>query len=91
MARPTAAGIRASTLITEAFDLAAPETWEVTRAAHRAAIDLMARRCSHWIYFTPGGTTGDPWREDAARLAQPVGRPSPRRDVRRHQRARYDW
>lgn len=70
MARLTAAGIRACTLITEQFDLAAPETWDAVRARHRAAIDLMARHGGNSIYFTPGRTTGDPWREDVKRLAK---------------------
>ena len=72
MERLTAAGIRASTLITEQFDLAAPDTWEATRAAHRAAIDLVARHGGHSIYFTPGRTTGDRWREDLKRLGEAV-------------------
>jgi sugar phosphate isomerase/epimerase len=72
MKRLTAAGITASTLITEAFDLAAPETWEATRAAHRRALDLMARYSGHSIYFTPGRTTGLQWREDLERLAEAV-------------------
>jgi sugar phosphate isomerase/epimerase len=70
MERLTAANIRASTIITEAFDLALPDTWEATRATHRAVIDLMARHGGHSIYFTPGRTTGDPWRDDVKRLAE---------------------
>lgn len=73
MERLTAGGIRASTLITEQFDLAAPETWEETRARHRLAIDLMARHGGRSIYFTPGRTTGAAWREDADRLAEAIG------------------
>lgn len=72
MERLTAAGITASTLITEGFDLAAPETWEGTRAAQRQALDLMARHGGHSIYFTPGRTTGAQWREDLERLADAV-------------------
>jgi sugar phosphate isomerase/epimerase len=73
MERLTASGIRASTFITEQFDLAAPETWDDTRRRHRLAIDLMARHGGHSIYFTPGRTTGAPWREDVERLAEAVG------------------
>jgi sugar phosphate isomerase/epimerase len=72
MERLTAAGIRASTLITEAFDLAAPQTWDATRAAHRLALDLMAKHGGHSIYFTPGRTTGASWSEDLERLAEAV-------------------
>lgn len=72
MERLSAAGITASTLITEAFDLASPKTWEATRAAHRRALDLMARYGGHSIYFTPGRTTGAQWREDLERLADAV-------------------
>jgi sugar phosphate isomerase/epimerase len=68
----TAAGIRASTLITEAFDLAAPDMWEGTHAAHRKALDLMARYRGRSIYFTPGRTTGAQWREDLELLAEAV-------------------
>lgn len=72
MQQLTDAGIRASTLITEGFDLAAPETWAATRAAQRAALDLMAKHRGHSIYFTPGRTTGAQWREDLERLAEAV-------------------
>lgn len=67
-----AAGIRASTMITEAFDLSAPESWETTRTTQRKAIDLMARHGGQSVYFTPGRTTGDTWREDLTRLAEAV-------------------
>lgn len=70
LARLDATGIRACTLITVPFDLAAPHTWEGTRAAHRDAIDLMARHGGQSVYFTPGRTTGNTWREDLARLAE---------------------
>lgn len=73
MERLTAAGIRASTLITEAFDLADPESWEKTQAAQRFALDLMARHGGHSIYFTPGRTTGAPWGDDVDRLAEALG------------------
>jgi sugar phosphate isomerase/epimerase len=72
MVRLTAAGITASTLIIDSFDLATPETWDATAAAQRLAVDLMAKHGGHSIYFTPGRTTGAPWREDLARLADAV-------------------
>jgi sugar phosphate isomerase/epimerase len=72
MQRLSAAGIRASTLITTAFDLAAPDTWEQTREDHRFALDLMARHGGHSIYFTPGRTTGASWGEDLDRLAEAI-------------------
>jgi sugar phosphate isomerase/epimerase len=68
----TAAGIRASTFIAASFDLAAPDTWDATRAAQRAALDLMARHEGCSIYFTPGRTTGASWNEDLDRLADAV-------------------
>lgn len=72
MAQLTDAGVTASTLITESFDLRAPATWEATRARHREAIDLVARHGGRSIYFTPGRTTGAPWREDLDRLAEAI-------------------
>ena len=72
MKQLSAAGIRASTLIVEQFDLGAPATWDATRAAHRVALDLAARHGGNSIYFTPGRTTGEPWRDDLARLADAV-------------------
>jgi sugar phosphate isomerase/epimerase len=70
MQRLTDAGIRASTLITECFDLADPESWECTREAHRQAIDIVSRYGGHSIYFTPGRTTGARWRDDLETLVQ---------------------
>jgi len=70
MARLAATGITASTLITEPFDLAAPDSWDETRARQRAAIDVMAKFGGHSIYFPPGRATGAPWREDLSRLAE---------------------
>jgi sugar phosphate isomerase/epimerase len=72
MARLAAAGITASTLIVEGFDLADPGSWEKTRSAQREALELMGRHGGHSIYFTPGRTTGNRWSEDAERLAEAV-------------------
>lgn len=72
MARLTAAGIHCSTLITEAFELRDPDSWDRTRASHRAAIDLVAKHGGHSIYFTPGRTTCVSWAEDLNRLAEAV-------------------
>lgn len=68
----SSAGIGCSTLITECFELRAPESWEATRAAHRRAIDLVADIGGHSIYFTPGRTTCLSWGEDLNRLADAV-------------------
>jgi sugar phosphate isomerase/epimerase len=70
MQRLADAGIRASTLITESFDLANPVSWDATVTAHRQAIDLVSRHAGHSIYFTPGRTTGAPWRDDLETLAK---------------------
>lgn len=72
MQKLTDAGIRASTLITECFDLADRSTWERTRAVQRQAIDLVAEHKGHSIYFTPGRTTGAAWRDDLETLAEAV-------------------
>ena len=72
MRRLDDAGIRASTIITASFDLAAPDGWDETRAAQRAAIDLAAAHGGHSIYFTPGRTTCLSWREDLDRLADAI-------------------
>jgi sugar phosphate isomerase/epimerase len=66
------AGIRASTLITESFDLCDPDSWDATRIAHRSAIDLMSRYGGYSIYFTPGRTTTISWQEDLDRLAEAI-------------------
>jgi sugar phosphate isomerase/epimerase len=63
MARLDAAGIRASTIIAASYDLAEPASWEATAAGHRDVIDLAAAHGGHSIYFTPGRTTGAPWRD----------------------------
>jgi sugar phosphate isomerase/epimerase len=72
MTRLDAAGIRASTLITECFDLAEPGSWKRTHATHRAAIDLAAGHGGRSIYFTPGRTTGAVWRDVLERFAEAV-------------------
>jgi sugar phosphate isomerase/epimerase len=66
------AGISASTLITECFDLADVSTWDRTRGVQCRAIDLVAEQKGQSIYFTPGRTTGDPWGEDLKRLSAAV-------------------
>jgi sugar phosphate isomerase/epimerase len=58
-----AAGIQSSTVIVNSFDLGEPASWDQTRATHAAMIDLVADTGGHSIYFTPGRTTGAPWRE----------------------------
>lgn len=66
------AGIRISTLITGGFRLAAPETWDVTREAQKAMIDMVAAHGGHSIYFTTGRTVNCDWEEDVALFAQAV-------------------
>jgi len=63
LARLRAAGIQSSTVIVNSFDLRNPESWDKTRAIHAAIIDLVADTGGHSIYFTPGRTTGAPWRD----------------------------
>ena len=72
MAELTAAGIRCSTLITESFELREPGSWAATQAAHRRAIDLVAKEAGHSIYFTPGRTCCTSWADDLDRLADAV-------------------
>jgi sugar phosphate isomerase/epimerase len=62
-ARLRQAGIQSSTVIVNSFDLRRPETWEDTQALQAAIIDLVADTGGHSIYFTPGRTTGAPWKE----------------------------
>jgi sugar phosphate isomerase/epimerase len=63
LARLRAAGIQSSTVIVSSFELREPATWDSTRASHAAMTDLVAATGGHSIYFTPGRTTGAPWRE----------------------------
>jgi sugar phosphate isomerase/epimerase len=62
-ARLREAGIQSSTVIVNSFDLGKPETWEDTQTLHARIIDLVADTGGHSIYFTPGRTTGAPWKE----------------------------
>ncbi len=66
------AGIRISTLITAGFQLTDRSTWDATRAAHRAMIDLVAAHEGHSIYFTTGRTVRCDWDEDCALFAEAV-------------------
>jgi sugar phosphate isomerase/epimerase len=49
--------ITATTVITAAFDLSDPATWDVTRASLRSAVDLAAK-VGGCVYFTPGRRDG---------------------------------
>ena len=62
-ARLRAAGIQSSTVIAHSFDLRDPDSWHQTRTSQIGLIDLVADTGGHSIYFTPGRTTGAPWRE----------------------------
>lgn len=72
LARLGAAGIRASTIIAAGFDLAAPESWEDTRAGLHATIDAVAAHSGWSTYITPGRTTGATWREVLEIFAEAV-------------------
>lgn len=67
------AGIQVSTVIVGSFDLRRADTWDRTRASHREVIDRLAEVGGHSLYFTPGRTTGAPWREVLEIFAQAVG------------------
>ncbi|CAN7410799.1 sugar phosphate isomerase/epimerase [Phenylobacterium sp. LjRoot219] len=61
--RVTEAGIRISTVVTGAFDLAAPKTWEAQRGLLRSVFDALAATGGGTVYLPPGRTTGAPWGE----------------------------
>lgn len=63
LARMADVGIRASTVITAGFALAAPESWDETRAELNRTIDAVAQHGGWSVYITPGHTTGAIWRE----------------------------
>lgn len=73
LARLLAAGIRPSTVVCGSFALDAPQSWAQTRAELHETIDAVAgiEGCS--VYFTPGRTTGAPWREVAEVFGEAVG------------------
>jgi sugar phosphate isomerase/epimerase len=60
-----------TTVIIRNFDLAAPETWDATRAEVNRATDLAAELGGS-PYFTPGPSDGHPFADLAAALAQAV-------------------
>jgi sugar phosphate isomerase/epimerase len=66
------AGIRIATLIVGGFNLADRSTWEANRETHRQAIDMVAARAGHSIYFTAGRTVRCDWDEDFDLLAEAV-------------------
>jgi hypothetical protein len=63
LARMAQVGIHASTVIAPGFDLARPETWDQTRVALNATLDVVARHNGWSVYITPGRTTFAPWSE----------------------------
>lgn len=72
IARLKAAGIAPSTLVIGSFALSKPESWEATRASVNASLDTVASLGGGSVYFTPGRTTGAPWREVLALFADAV-------------------
>lgn len=72
VARLQAAGIRPATLISTSFALSAPETWNATRKTLKDSLDLVASMGGGSVYFTPGRTTGEPWRNVLDVLAEAV-------------------
>ncbi|UGQ13363.1 sugar phosphate isomerase/epimerase [Yinghuangia sp. ASG 101] len=64
-------GIAGTSVITHNFDLAAPETWDTTRAFVNRAIDVAAE-IGGVPYFTPGAGDGRSTDELAVVLAQAV-------------------
>lgn len=73
LARLADAGIRASTVVAQGFDLNAPGSWEQTRAALHPLIDSVAAHGGWSIYITPGRTTFAPWGEVLDSFAEAVG------------------
>jgi sugar phosphate isomerase/epimerase len=63
--------IRAVTIITSCFDLSAPSTWGVTRAAVNEAVDL-ATVIGGCVYFTPGRRDGRTFDQLTASLTEAV-------------------
>jgi sugar phosphate isomerase/epimerase len=72
MAQLQEAGIQSSTIIAASFDLRDPASWERVQAGHRALIDQVAETGGRSIYFTPGRTTGEPWRDVLKTFAEAV-------------------
>lgn len=74
VARLCDAGIRPSTVVTGAFDLSAPQTWDKNRALLAAIIDAVAGAGGGGgtAYMTPGRTTGATWSEVLDLFAEAV-------------------
>ena len=72
IARLRSAGMIPSTLVMGSFSLSQPETWDATRASVKASLDTVASVDGGSVYFTPGRTTGAPWREVLAQFADAV-------------------
>lgn len=73
LSRLAGAGIRASTIIAQGFDLGAPASWPATRASLHPLIDSVAVHGGWSIYITPGRTTFAPWSEVFETFAEAVG------------------
>ncbi|MDG2004201.1 MAG: sugar phosphate isomerase/epimerase [Novosphingobium sp.] len=79
------AGIQASTVIAQGFDLLAPQSWEASRDALHKTIDGVADHDGWSVYITPGRTTFAPWGEVLdvfARAAGPSAGYARSKDVR---------
>jgi sugar phosphate isomerase/epimerase len=66
------AGIECSTLILGGHNLANRQSWDATRAMHRAAIDHLAAIEGKSIYFTSGRTVMQGWDRDVELLTEAV-------------------
>jgi sugar phosphate isomerase/epimerase len=73
LARLADAGIRASTVIAQGFDLGAPDSWEASRAALHRVVDGVAAHGGWSAYVTPGRTTFAPWGEVLELFARAAG------------------
>jgi len=67
------AGIGLSTIVTGAFNLSRPETWEAHREHLQTVIDAVADVGGLTTYSTPGRTTGAPWREVFDTFCEAIG------------------
>lgn len=72
LARLKAADIRLSTIVSGSFALDAPASWTASRQAINALIDAAADHGSGGVYFPPGRTNGQRWRDVLDTFAEAV-------------------